>query len=183
MCFNFRFRTFKTPGHLADTPVIIGIFQRACHTFVDTCIAGNIAQRIVELPSRASRCTDFRMTAVCCLQHSLVEWFPQPLWRHPFHDGISHHRSRIISHHAVPMSRRSPFGQKSAFEKSVEQTFLNLRIAFGIDQIEQWEEAAEGIPHSRVRVHWALMHFSIIGTTMDHASKCVEFVETSRKKR
>ena len=73
------------------------------------------------------------------------------------------------------MSRTRPFGEEAALAIDVDETFHHLRALIRINQIEEWEEAAEGVPEARARVEIALAHLAVVGRAVYYLSLCILF--------
>ena len=114
-------------------------------------------------------------------EHRLVERRNVFLGGDTFQDGIRNDRRRVVSDHAPTVSGRSPFGQKSALAVSVCQPGLNFGIDRRIDQIEQWEQTAEGVPESRVGIHVSRQYLTVVGAVMQDIAVLVDLVELARE--
>ncbi len=95
------------------------------------------------------------------------------------HDGIGHHRSRVVAHHAVAVARAGPLGQEAALAIGIGQACQHLLALVGIDQVEQREQAAECVPEARVGEQIALVHLPVIGAVVHHLALRVYLVETA----
>ena len=99
-----------------------------------------------------------------------------------FEVSVSHDGRRVVAYHAATVSRTRPLGQESALLIGVDESFLHLLVHRGIHQVEEGEEAAEGVPEAGVGEHVARQHLSVIRTVVHHTSVGVGLVEAAREK-
>ena len=167
--------------HLRDAPVVVGVFERSGGIFGNIHVIRDISQRIVILipPAPCGAHRGVYLPASC--EHRLVERRNVFLGGDTFQDGIRNDRRRVVSDHAPTVSGRSPFGQKSALAVSVCQPGLNFGIDRRIDQIEQWEQTAEGVPESRVGIHVSRQYLTVVGAVMQDIAVLVDLVELARE--
>ena len=133
--------------------------------------------------SEAPRGTHRGVYLPASCEHRLVERRNVFLGGDTFQDGIRNDRRRVVSDHASAVSGRCPFGQESALAVGVGQSCLNLGVDRRIDEVQQREQTAEGVPESRVGVHIAWQDLTVVGAVMDGVTAFVDLVEFPRKER
>ena len=167
-------------SQLIDTPIVVGILQGACHALVDAHIVGHISQSVVVLEAQSAGRRHLWMHMIGTIDDSL----PQCLYVVAgqadgivFQISISHHRGRVIAHHAPTMAWACPLGQEPAFFVAVHQSLLHLLVHLGIEQVEQREQTAEGVPKAGVGEIIAWADFSGVRTVVNGIPFGIDFVE------
>ena len=156
-------------AQLVDAPVIIGIFQRTGRILGNIHVAGNVAQGVIVLPAQAAGRAHRRVHGMGAVGDGLPE-FADIVVTDAGEVGVGHHGGAVVAHHAAPVARRSPFGQETAFQIVVHQAFLHLGRHFRIQEVQQREQAAEGIPEAGVRIEMAVLHLAGVGAVvLQHA--------------
>ena len=106
---DFFLRTVQLLRQSHNTPIIIGILQRARHILVNTYIIRYISFLIVIFISQSSRRRNLGVHMIRSVQNSLIQQIDL-FCLASFQISIGHNRCRIITHHAVTVSRAGPFG-------------------------------------------------------------------------
>ena len=175
---QFLSRLSERLTELINAPVIVSILERSGHILIDIHIIGHVAQLIIVFVSLTSRAANGRMYGIGTMLHGLPQGFGVGR-ANPFQIGVGHDRGGIIAHHATAMARTGPLRKESALPVSVGQTLLHLGVHRRINQIEEGEQAAEGVPEACISKHIARQHLAIIGTIMNRIAVFVDFVEAS----
>ena len=81
------------------------------------------------------------------------------------------------------MSGRGPFGQEAALAVGIGTARLNLGVDRRINEVQQREEAPEGVPEPRVGVHVTRQHLAVVGAVMQDIAVLVDLVELAGKER
>ena len=106
---DFFLRPVQLLRQSHNTPIIIGILQRARHILVNTYIIRYISFLIVIFISQSSRRRNLGVHMIRSVQNSLIQQIDL-FCLASFQISIGHNRCRIITHHAVTVSRAGPFG-------------------------------------------------------------------------
>ena len=83
-----------------------------------------------------------------------------------FHESVGDDGGGVVAHHAVAVAWTGPFGEKTAFEVSVQQPFLHLFAHGGVYQIYEREETTESVPETGIGEHIARQHLAIVGAVV-----------------
>ena len=172
---QFLLRPAEDLRELQDAPVVIGIFQGAGGAFVDAHVTRDIAQRVIVFVAQAAGGTDGWVNVLRAMDDAVVQDL-QILGIHALHDGVGHDRCGVVAHHAVAVARGGPFRQESVLAGDIGIAGLNLRVDVGIDQVQQREQGAEGVPEAGIGVQEAFFDIPVIGAVMDGIPICVDFV-------
>ena len=81
------------------------------------------------------------------------------------------------------MSRACPFGEKAALLIGINQSFLHFFVLLRKHQVQEWEQAAESIPKTRVGVHKSGQYFPVIRAVVHDLSLGIHFVKFSWEKQ
>jgi hypothetical protein len=95
---------------------------------------------------------------------------------HALDGGIGHDRGRVVAHHAVAVAGRGPFRQETALTGDIGQSRLDFLVHIGIDQVQQWEQGAEGVPETGVGIEITFLDFAVVGTIVDGLTILVNFI-------
>ncbi len=161
----FRLRLAQGFSEAIDGPVVVGIFQSTGHILTDAHVIGDITILVIFGVAGTSRCRHRGMHAVRPMFERFPECFgivsPQSLYV-----SVSDYRSRIVSHHDIPVARAGPLRKKAALFVGIDQSLLHLHVLGGIDEIEKGKEASECIPEAGIGEHVAGKHFPVVWTVV-----------------
>ena len=174
---QFGFALSHGSSQRVDAPVVVGILQRARHILPDAHVARHIAQTVIVVVTHTTRCAAVQMV-VCTVGDSIPK-FLLTLHADTLDIGIDHHRCRVLTYHTIAMTRAAPLGQIAALEVCIDESSLHLLVHRGINEVEEGEEAAEGIPHASVGKEIAGKYLAVVGAVVNRLALCVKFVEAA----
>ena len=79
------------------------------------------------------------------------------------------------------MPGRRPFGQETALACRVSESLLDFGVHGGVNEVQQREKAAEGVPEPGVGIHVAGEHLAVVGAVMQDIAVLVDLVELARE--
>ena len=89
------------------------------------------------------------------------------------HEGIGHDGCRVVADHTAAMSGARPFGEESALLVDIDKALHHLPAFIGIYQVEQGEEAAEGVPEACAGVEVAFAHLAVVGRAVYDVARSI----------
>jgi hypothetical protein len=177
---QFSLGTVQFLRHLQNTPVVVGVFERTCHVLGNVHVVRDISQLVVVLVPPASGRRNGRVHVLRGIHHRIVE-HPEVFVVRALHHGIGNHRSGIVAHHAAAVPGRRPFGQETALACRVSESLLDFGVHGGVNEVQQREKAAEGVPEPGVGIHVAGEHLAVVGAVMHDLALVGHLVELTRE--
>ena len=177
----FFSRTAQRFAKTVDTPIIVGILQRAGRTLVYTHVVGHISKLIIILIAHAPRRTYLGMHAVGAMRHCLPQHCRIFIGGQSFKIRIGHYRRGVVAYHAISVSRARPLRQKTALTVHICPTSLHLRAHRRIHQIYQRKQRPERVPEPCPRKQVSIVHFAVVRAIMLHFVIGIIFIELMRE--
>src|SRR3712207_5556121 len=163
--FQFLFRLSEGFSQSVNTPIVVGIFERSGHAFVDFDVVRHVTQLVIILISQSARAANGGVNGVGAMLHGL----PQRLGilrANAFQVSVGHDGSRVVAHHTSPMTGACPLGKESTLPIRVGQTGLHLGIHRWIDQVKERKQTAEGVPKAGIGEHITRQSLAVVRTVV-----------------
>ena len=173
---DFVLRAAQCLREAVEAPIVVGVFEGAGCALVDANVAGDVAEGVVVFISQTPGGGDGGVDAV----HGCHEPPPEGGGvgdANAFEPSIGKDGGGVVADHAVAMARACPFGIEAAFAIGVEEAFLHFEAHGGVEQVEEGEEAAEGVPDAGAGVVVTGADVARHGAVVHGVAGSVPFVE------
>ena len=143
-------------AELPDTPVVVGVFERARDRSVPAVVVRDVAERIVVRDAPATGRALLRMLVVRAVDKPLPQRLGIGLPASAAEPRVRDDARGVVARHAVGKPGTRPLRKPSGLLPAVLEPLCHQRVHLGIGEVEKREKRAERIPESRPDIERSL---------------------------